>query len=201
MLYPTVIAIIFLFCWGTFFLTWVGGALYNFFKGPQILRRGTNSWRWWLIGIIGILLVRFAINTANNAHAALWSTLAFNVPELQFIGAILLIASTLFALWSRFVLGTMWSPAAAVKSDHQLRTDGPYRITRHPIYTGMLGMLAGTALVFLVALPVLLISLAVFLSKISNEEQLMAEQFGEQYTDVQDPCSAVSPRITYRKEA
>jgi protein-S-isoprenylcysteine O-methyltransferase Ste14 len=34
-----------------------------------------------------------------------------------------------------------------VKDDHVLRTDGPYGITRHPIYTGLLSMLAGTALI------------------------------------------------------
>jgi len=117
MLYPTVIPIIFLFCWGAFFLTWITGALYNFLKGPKIIRGGTNSWRWLLIGIIGILLVRFATNSANNA-TALWSALAVHVSELQVIGVILLIAATLFTLWSRLVLGTMWSSAAAVKTDH-----------------------------------------------------------------------------------
>jgi protein-S-isoprenylcysteine O-methyltransferase Ste14 len=103
-----------------------------------------------LIGIIGILLVRFATNSANNA-TALWAALAVHVTELQVIDVILLIAATLFTLWSRLVLGTMWPSAAAVKSDHQLRTDGPYRVTRHPIYTGILGMLAGTTLMFVSA--------------------------------------------------
>ena len=40
----------------------------------------------------------------------------------------------------------MWSAAPAVKEGHQLRTSGPYAITRHPIYTGLLGMLLGTLL-------------------------------------------------------
>jgi protein-S-isoprenylcysteine O-methyltransferase Ste14 len=93
----------------------------------------------------------------NEKWAALWSALAVHVTELQVIGVILLIAATLFTLWSRLVLGTMWSSAAAVKSDHQLRTGGPYRVTRHPIYTGILGMLAGTTLMFVSAWPVLLI--------------------------------------------
>jgi protein-S-isoprenylcysteine O-methyltransferase Ste14 len=144
--------------------------------------------------LIGILLVEFTI------ISALWSTLASNAPELQVIGAILLIAATLFTLWSRFVLGTMWSSGAAVKSAHQLRTDGPYRITRHPIYTGILGMLVGTTLVFVGAWPVLLIGLVVFGRRIPKEEQLMAEQFGEQYLEYKNRVPQLVPGLYLRKK-
>jgi protein-S-isoprenylcysteine O-methyltransferase Ste14 len=51
-----------------------------------------------------------------------------------------------FTLWARFSLGTMWSVAPKVKGDHQLRTHGPYAVTRHPIYTGLLGMMLGATL-------------------------------------------------------
>jgi protein-S-isoprenylcysteine O-methyltransferase Ste14 len=152
-----------------------------------------------LIGIIAILLVQFAINAPNNA-VALWSQVALNATELQVIGAILLIAATLFTLWSRLVLGTMWSSAAAVKSNHQLRTGGPYRITRHPIYTGMLGMLAGTSLILAGVWPVLLISVVIFLGKISSEERLMAEQFGEQYLEYKNRVPQLVPGLYLRKK-
>jgi protein-S-isoprenylcysteine O-methyltransferase Ste14 len=45
---------------------------------------------------------------------------------------------------SRF---SMWSSSVVVKTGHALRTAGPYAITRHPIYTGLVGMLLGTALI------------------------------------------------------
>ena len=57
------------------------------------------------------------------------------------IGLVILLGSTVFTLWARFALGTMWTLDARLKEGHALRTDGPYRITRHPIYTGILGML------------------------------------------------------------
>jgi protein-S-isoprenylcysteine O-methyltransferase Ste14 len=44
-------------------------------------------------------------------------------------------------------LNLLWSGAPAVKQKHQLRTGDPYSITRHPIYTGVLGMLLGSMLV------------------------------------------------------
>lgn len=64
------------------------------------------------------------------------------IPGLAF-----LMVTTASTIWARLVLGIMWSGAPAVKQQHQLRTGGPYRIGRHPIYTGILGMLLGSMLV------------------------------------------------------
>lgn len=41
----------------------------------------------------------------------------------------------------------MWSASVVAKTQHSLRTDGPYAITRHPIDTGLMGMLLGTAMI------------------------------------------------------
>ena len=77
----------------------------------------------------------------------------------------------------------MWSAAPAVKEGHQLRTGGPYAITRHPIYTGLLGMLLGTMLVagggpWIVPFPIALILIKL---KISIEERFMMAEFPEEY--------------------
>ena len=64
----------------------------------------------------------------------------------RLLGLALLLAATGLTLWARLVLGTMWSAAPAVKAEHQLRTTGPYAVTRHPIYTGLLGMMLGSGL-------------------------------------------------------
>ena len=68
-------------------------------------------------------------------------------PWIQVPGMALLLSATAFTLWARVELGTMWSSMVVTKTDHALRTRGPYAITRHPIYTGLLGMLLGTALI------------------------------------------------------
>ena len=195
----TIISLIFLFCWGAFFLVWIGGALYNVLKGPKTLRTGANISRRVRIGIIGILLAWLAISSTTSVQTFLLSILVLRVPELQVVGAILLIAGTLFTLWSRLVLGTMWSSRAAVKSDHRLRTDGPYGITRHPMYTGALGMLVGSALVFLVFFPVAAMGFAVFSSRISAEEELLAQQFGEQYAEYKQRVPKLIPGVHIKK--
>jgi protein-S-isoprenylcysteine O-methyltransferase Ste14 len=108
------------------------------------------------------------------AVGALWA---------QVLGLAVLVASTVFTLWARFSLGTMWSMAPQVKDDHRLRTQGPYAVTRHPIYTGLLGMLLGATLLsgigqWIVLFPV---GLILFEVKIRMEEHLMLATFPEEY--------------------
>jgi len=102
---------------------------------------------------------------------------------VQFLGLAVLIASTAFALWARFSLGTSWSVAPQVGGDRRLRTGGPYAVTRHPIYTGLLGMLLGSALLGGLGQGILLVvvGLIVFSVKIHTEEQLLLATFPGEY--------------------
>jgi protein-S-isoprenylcysteine O-methyltransferase Ste14 len=102
---------------------------------------------------------------------------------IRVLGLAVLVASTVLTLWARFSLGTSWSVAPMVRGDHRLRTRGPYAVTRHPIYTGLLGMLLGATLLsgigqWIVLFPV---GLVVFEAKIHMEERLMVATFPEQY--------------------
>jgi protein-S-isoprenylcysteine O-methyltransferase Ste14 len=53
-------------------------------------------------------------------------------------------AGLLFAVWARQYLGSNWSSTVSIKKDHQLITNGPYALVRHPIYTGLLLALVGS---------------------------------------------------------
>lgn len=66
-------------------------------------------------------------------------------PALPRLGTLLVAAGLLFAVWARLHLGRNWSGRVEVKTGHELVRDGPYRWVRHPIYSGMLLALAGTA--------------------------------------------------------
>ena len=102
---------------------------------------------------------------------------------VRFLGLAVLVASTAFALWARFSLGTSWSVAPEVGGDRRLRTQGPYAVTRHPIYTGLLGMIVGTALLAGLGQAILAVvaGLIVFLVKIHAEERLLLANFPEEY--------------------
>lgn len=132
-------------------------------------------------------------------HDLRFSTLARPfVPHTHGIllaGLFLTLAGFLIAIWARNALGSNWSGAVSIKLDHRLITRGPYALTRHPIYTGMLLMAAGTALVIgetrcIAALALATIGLYL---KSRLEERFMIEQFGARYLVYKKSVKALVP--------
>lgn len=100
-------------------------------------------------------------------------------PAAGALGVLLVLLGMGFAIGARRFLGGNWSGRVTVKEGHTLVTSGPYRIVRHPIYTGMLLAFLGTALALgelsgFLALPFLFAS---FLIKSRQEEARMRATF------------------------
>jgi protein-S-isoprenylcysteine O-methyltransferase Ste14 len=109
------------------------------------------------------------------------------------------IAALGFALtwWARIHLGRFWSAAVTVKAEHALIRSGPYGLTRHPIYTGLLLALLATALVrnsLAALLGVGLIALGIVL-KLRQEEQFLLTQFGAAYAAYKRDVPAIIPGL------
>jgi protein-S-isoprenylcysteine O-methyltransferase Ste14 len=102
-----------------------------------------------------------------------------------------------FSIWARLTLGENWSDVATIKQDHALVVRGPYRVVRHPIYSGLLVALLGSALQRgLVRSFVAVVVCAVGLwLKVSVEEHFMVVRFGEQYLRYRRRVSALVPFI------
>jgi protein-S-isoprenylcysteine O-methyltransferase Ste14 len=112
-------------------------------------------------------------------------------------GVILIFLGLGFAGWARYYLGRLWSGSVTLKADHVIVRTGPYAMTRHPIYSGLLLALIGTALArgtIASLLGVLSIAIGVVL-KIRQEESLLIEHFGEGYLAYQSEVPALVPRI------
>jgi protein-S-isoprenylcysteine O-methyltransferase Ste14 len=126
-----------------------------------------------------------------------WRSLRVHSPWLRALGLALLLASTAFTLWARAVLGTMWSSAVVARDAHVLRTDGPYAITRHPIYTGMLGMLLGGALLGGLGrwAAVFTVGALIVAVKIHLEEQLLTEVFPGEYAQYRHRVPRLVPGL------
>jgi len=184
-------------CWGLFCLIWVAGWIYNFLKAPPVVRR-SGFQPVWIVGLVVIVVVTILFFLLPPQ---LWSYVTFAPPWLRILGAVVLIISTAFAIWARLILGTMWSFLDDIKVDHKLRTKGPYSITRHPMYTGTLGMLLGS--MFLSGLSnwavYFLIWLTIDLIKIPSEERLLKETFGEQYIQYQRQVPQLIPGLKLLK--
>ena len=95
-------------------------------------------------------------------------------------------------------LGKEWSLTARLVEGHKLATSGPYALVRHPIYTGMLGMLVATGLAIshwaalLVALLVFFVGTTI---RVRSEERLLREAFGEQFENYARKVRAIVPGL------
>ena len=106
-------------------------------------------------------------------------------PALAAIGAVLAAAGAVFCVWGKLRLGRWFSATFGVKEGHPLVTDGPYAVTRHPIYSGALAMVYGSAIAWSsVATLLLAILLSMTLTFHTIYEELLFEQhFGDAYRD------------------
>ncbi len=115
------------------------------------------------------------------------------------LGIAMTVAGIAFAVWARVFLGGNWSSAVTVKVDHQLVKNGPYRWVRHPIYTGLLFALAGTAVVRhqLRGVIALILAYAGFKVKSMIEERTMTNTFGAEYDAYRSSTGAIMPRLRF----
>ena len=112
--------------------------------------------------------------------------------------AIALVAAGLaFSVWARVLLGGNWSALVTLKEGHEIVRSGPYRLIRHPIYTGLIVAFAGSALARgewrgLVALA---IAVAALWRKLQVEERWLGAEFGVRYAEYRKQTWALIPFI------
>jgi protein-S-isoprenylcysteine O-methyltransferase Ste14 len=113
------------------------------------------------------------------------------------VGLALTAAGIAFAVWARLWIGSNWSGRVTIKEQHELIQNGPYAIVRHPIYSGFLVAILGTAIVqgelrSLLALPLATLG---WIFKLRMEESFMTQQFGSTYLDYKKRVKALVPFV------
>jgi protein-S-isoprenylcysteine O-methyltransferase Ste14 len=100
-------------------------------------------------------------------------------------GLALTLAGLLFSVWARLTLGGNWSATVTIKAEHELVGRGPYRAIRHPIYTGVLMALLGSAVMRgqAGAFVGMAVALGTFWLKARREERFLREEFGASFEE------------------
>lgn len=164
-------------------------------RAPVVAERKRD--RAYVLGVVlqgvGLALV-WGLRRAVSSATTGWAVLIQALVTISIGG--LVTASVWLTASAVRALGKQWSIAARVVEGHELITDGPYRIVRHPIYAGMLGLLVATGL-GLSAWPALVGGALLFVSgtwvRITAEERLLRGIFGTTYEQYACEVPALIP--------
>jgi len=179
------------YLWSAFFLLWLAWALRT--KPTQTRESGRSRAPYLLLTIAGFYLL------FSHRFPAAWlyrRTLP-GEPWLAAAGVILTAAGLALAVWARLHIGSNWSGTVTVKVGHELVRSGPYRSVRHPIYSGILLAVIGTAIERRQICGLLAIALIYgsFLLKSRIEERYMAATFGTAYEEYRHATGSLIPRF------
>ncbi len=147
-------------------------------------RTGTKQDR----STLGVIwLVIMASVTAGVYVAMHWPAAA--LPHGQVfasVGVFLFVAGLLLRWWAIITLGRFFTVDVTIEKDHELVERGPFRLVRHPSYTGVLLAFVGFALTLRnwAALLVILVPIfAAFIRRMNVEEEALSRALGSRYAD------------------
>ena len=162
--------------WVALFAVWLPGRLLSR-SGGAPRRVGHRGWQ---VVAVALLFIAFALLFRWKARGL---NIAVTPADATFgtLGVAIDLVGIAFAIWARIVLGRNWSGLVMkVKEGQTLVQSGPYATVRHPIYTGLLAAILGTALTTgtLAAYLAVPAALAGLLIRVVIEDGLMAAEFG-----------------------
>jgi protein-S-isoprenylcysteine O-methyltransferase Ste14 len=166
----TALEVFFAAGWAAFWTYWIVAAFST--------KRGRIPWsrelriRVVILAVV-IVLVRLGVLRGHGVSTEPWRAA---------IGIILFVVGLLFAVWARIHIGRNWGTPMTQKAEPELVTSGPYRLVRHPIYSGILAAGVGTTVALsLWWLPVVALAGMYFVYSATVEERFLAEQFPDEY--------------------
>src|SRR5205809_5988841 len=157
-------------------------------------RTGTKQERSTVRVVWLVIMVSVAAGIYVTKH---WSAAALpHARSCAFAGVVLFVAGLLLRWWAIVTLGRFFTVDVTIEKDHELVERGPFRMVRHPSYTGLLLAFAGLALSLgnWAALLVMLLPIgAAFIHRMDVEENALSYALGSQYTDSMWRTSRVVP--------
>ena len=189
---PTLVFAVVMLCWIAF------AAVFIFRKKPGATsdqKRDRGSINGFLLQGLAYAVVWSVHRTPFTPIISLGKTVEV---VLSLVAMAAAIASVVVIMAAVNTLGKEWSVTARLVEGHKLAREGPYRIVRHPIYTGMLGMLLATGLAISHGLALVVAIFIFFLGtsiRIRSEEKLLREAFGSEFEAYVQKVSAIVPGI------
>lgn len=158
-------------CWVAVLLVWVLFALSV--KRTQEQQPVLGRLVYLSFTVLAALLLNGRIRTGYLTRTILPHTLAIGL-----VADGIVLGGLVIAVWARAVLGSNWSARVTLKENHELIQRGPYRLVRHPIYSGLLVMILGTTVLAgqLGGFVALTVCFCGFWIKLRQEEVLLTKR-------------------------
>lgn len=162
------------------------------FKRAVVKHERREKFLYYLVGM-GLIPIFFYLLTS-------WIN-TFRLPfpaGIRWLGAGLIFAGDLLFIWSHKALGSNWSPILEIRKGHTLVTDGPYRFIRHPMYAAIFLIGIGVSLLsanWIVALSYMMPTASLYLVRVSDEEEMMIGQFGDEYRQFMTRTGCLIPKL------
>jgi protein-S-isoprenylcysteine O-methyltransferase Ste14 len=157
-------------------------------------KAGRSGWTRFAGARAGIILVALFLirRRVLNGHGAVPTS----NPWLLGIGLAVFVLGLALAVWARVYLGRNWGMPMTQRADPELVTTGPYGRVRHPIYSGIILGMVGTAIaVSLYWLIAVAIISAYFLFSAVVEERTMAKLFPAAYPPYKHATKMLIPYV------
>lgn len=168
--------------WAVFWIYWLISAV----EVKEGSRTGRARAPGFLIVVVGFVLLRIFGPKSLLVHS----------PVLQAVGVIVFLSGLGLAVWARICLGRNWGMPMTQKDEPELVTSGPYHLIRHPIYSGILLGVLGTALAtniyWLIAFGILG---AYFIYSATVEERILTSSFPTTYPTYKSETKMLIPYL------
>lgn len=149
-------------------------------------RTGTKQDR----STLGVIWVVIMVSVTAGVYVARSPSLrAFALPYGEVfaaVGVVLFVAGLFLRWWAIITLGRFFTVDVTIEKDHELVERGPFRLVRHPSYTGVLLAFVGFALTLRnwAALLIVLVPIfAAFIRRMNVEEEALSRALGSRYAD------------------
>ena len=114
------------------------------------------------------------------------------------LGSVLFACAIFILYLSHADLGKNWSPVLGIKEEHTLVTSGIYKHIRHPMYAAHLLWAVAQILIlhnWIAGFSFIVVMIPHYLIRVSREEQMLIDQFGDEYLDYMKISGRVFPKL------
>jgi protein-S-isoprenylcysteine O-methyltransferase Ste14 len=148
--------------------------------------------------VIALGLVMIIVAPATLPTGRIWA----NPPIVDWAMLLIILAGVAECWWARLHLGRLWSSSVTRKEGHRVVDTGPYRLVRHPIYSGFILIYLGMGIICATALSLLAVPVITFglWLKARVEERFLVEELGAgAYGAYQATTPMLVPRVRHAR--